>query len=317
MPFASLVTGTVTILLFRRGFWYIRFVLAYLTIVWLSSVVLATLTRGESVGPRARTARRISAFLSQALMQEAYFFLLPFYVGSSVTGSIQAVFIALLVGGVLLSTFDRPYERWVLNNRWTGALFYAFSFFACLNFMLPVIAGMRNIEALYLSGVLAALLTPPMLEPWRRVLQPRGLLRSAAGLAVILALLRLVLPVIPPAPLNVVEGGFAKEIDPRTRLPRGEVRSVGRSELEHLACYTSIFAPLGLKGDVVHVWRHNGVEVDRIRLRDITGGRKAGYRTWSFKTNFGPHPEGLWTVDVETDAGQLMGRLSLRVTPSR
>ncbi|MGH7355330.1 MAG: DUF2914 domain-containing protein, partial [Candidatus Rokuibacteriota bacterium] len=38
-----------------------------------------------------------------------------------------------------------------------------------------------------------------------------------------------------------------------------------------------------------------------------------GFRTWSRKTSFPRDPVGRWTVDVVTDGGQLIGRLSFRV----
>ncbi|MNT98741.1 hypothetical protein D3C72_2413920 [compost metagenome] len=63
------------------------------------------------------------------------------------------------------------------------------------------------------------------------------------------------------------------------------------------------------------MWRFNGREVDRIAL-NIHGGREAGYRAWTHKQNFPGNPAGRWQVQVLTEAGQMIGTLRFRVTPS-
>ena len=71
---------------------------------------------------------------------------------------------------------------------------------------------------------------------------------------------------------------------------------------------------LRLAERIYHVWRRNGVEVDRIAL-DIQGGSNDGYRAWSHKQNFPADVEGKWTVQVVTDAGQMLVVLRYRVGP--
>jgi hypothetical protein len=50
---------------------------------------------------------------------------------------------------------------------------------------------------------------------------------------------------------------------------------------------------------------------DRIRY-DVTGGRRNGYRGVTFKQHA---PPGQWRVDVETPAGQVLGRIGFRIAP--
>src|SRR5205814_10492121 len=77
------------------------------------------------------------------------------------------------------------------------------------------------------------------------------------------------------------------------------------------------YAPAGLSQRVRHVWRQNGKVGEVVELSPVRGRRREGLRTYSRKTAFPADPAGRWTVDVSTSAGQLVGRLSFRVTPSR
>jgi hypothetical protein len=52
-----------------------------------------------------------------------------------------------------------------------------------------------------------------------------------------------------------------------------------------------------------------------VDLSPVRGGRREGFRTYSRKAAFPADPAGRWTVDVTTSSGQLVGRLSFRVTP--
>jgi len=63
------------------------------------------------------------------------------------------------------------------------------------------------------------------------------------------------------------------------------------------------------------VWRQDGKVVEVVALSPVRGGRREGFRTYSRKTAFPVDPAGRWTVDVTTSWGQLVGRLSFRVTP--
>ena len=82
-----------------------------------------------------------------------------------------------------------------------------------------------------------------------------------------------------------------------------------------LVARTAIYAPAGLRQPVEHVWRREGRVVNVVRLTPVQGGRRDGFRTFSRKTAFPPDAVGRWTVDVTTEAGQLIGRLRFRVVP--
>jgi hypothetical protein len=95
------------------------------------------------------------------------------------------------------------------------------------------------------------------------------------------------------------------------------VHELHSSVIDKLIAITDVVVPGG-KGDrLVHVWRHDGSDIQRasettsrvdgpegiVRLRSDLSGR-----------DLPKHLVGDWAVDVETQDGQLVGRVSFVVT---
>jgi hypothetical protein len=82
--------------------------------------------------------------------------------------------------------------------------------------------------------------------------------------------------------------------------------------------YSAVFSPTKLDTTVVHHWQYyddakkSWVDYGNIKL-SIIGGRDGGFRTYSVV--FNPHP-GRWRVDVETERGQVIGRIKFEVIQS-
>jgi hypothetical protein len=82
-----------------------------------------------------------------------------------------------------------------------------------------------------------------------------------------------------------------------------------------LFVYGAVFAPKNLSTTVVHNWRRfdskigRWVSVSRIPYT-VIGGIDRGYRGYTQKSNL---EEGRWTVNVETDRGQVIGRITFEV----
>lgn len=135
--------------------------------------------------------------------------------------------------------------------------------------------------------------------------------------------------VIPPIPLSLREGGVYHEV---TR-QGSEYRLVAEKKSwwkklttaktihlvhgEPVYVFTAIFAPGELNTRIVHVWerydekKKRWVEHDRLSFY-LTGGRGEGFRGFSFKTTAAP---GRWRVSVETERGQVIGKVNFRVEP--
>jgi hypothetical protein len=120
---------------------------------------------------------------------------------------------------------------------------------------------------------------------------------------------------IPPVPLYLAHATFAKAVDqlepvePVTRISSEELRAWGR-----VVAFTAIVAPSGLSEPVYHVWKKGGRTLSQMLLAIVRGGRRSGFRMYSWKADLGADPSGLWQVDVSTVHGQLIGRVQLLVT---
>lgn len=90
------------------------------------------------------------------------------------------------------------------------------------------------------------------------------------------------------------------------------------AEGENISLYTAIFAPKNFQSKIVHHWqmydtvKKQWVSKDRLSFA-LSGGRNGGFRGYSTKNNV---PFGAWRVDVETDRGQVLGRVRFDVVPA-
>ena len=81
---------------------------------------------------------------------------------------------------------------------------------------------------------------------------------------------------------------------------------------QSLICATAIYAPLGLKDRLFHVWRRDGKHWATVELK-ITGGRAQGYRTHSRIHGFGLRANGKYTCTVQTLTGQVLGTRAMHI----
>lgn len=136
------------------------------------------------------------------------------------------------------------------------------------------------------------------------------------------------LNIIPPVPLSLKQIGVYHSIDraPQTTSAwftasyespawyvfwRDTASSFTYTQGDEAYCFSAIFAPGSLSTPVIHRWekfnRQNGNwETQSTFTFSINGGRAAGYRGYSQETM----TPGAWRCDVETQKGQLIGRIS-------
>jgi hypothetical protein len=74
---------------------------------------------------------------------------------------------------------------------------------------------------------------------------------------------------------------------------------------------TAIYAPLGLRDRIGHRWYQDGRLVFASPFYHLTGGREDGFRLWTSGQVSNVHPGTRVRLDVETEAGQLVGRSEL------
>lgn len=317
LPWASLASGVVGAFLMDRSPKSAWLIVLLALAGWIAVAGFALVSRldPERFSGKKQLLIRAAHFsallVTQSLMQSSLLFALPFYVQAAALSFEHAIFLGLLVAASVATLWDPLYLSVVRGTVARFAL-QGFATFTALNAVLPAL-GLSNHASLIVSALassagapLFTFLTAPGEGKRRRVVVV-GVL-AAVGLPLGLAFGGA--RVIPPAPLNLVRAEMGTALENReVSEPYDELDGVP----DVLFCWTAIRAPRGLKDRLKHVWRHDGKVVDEVPLK-ISGGREEGFRTWSKKTRFGRHPEGRWTCSVETEAGQLLGKRSVRLS---
>jgi hypothetical protein len=306
----ALAFGILVMWLSSRNFAYLRIIVFHISFIWLTSLFFPVLVNRPWLAPKWRERLRLAInYFNKNFYQQLLFFLLPVYYASMTFGSRNVMFMVLLALSALLATMDIVYDRY-LSVRWSlTALFFMFNLFAAINVMLPVLWAISNYLALCISGAVA-------LGGFASILYRLSGLRgrsvkmllggAACGLVVIIAFLP---SFIPPAPLCLTGADFGRSIRalhidaPLSSIPA----TPGR-----IYVLTAIKAPLGLEEEVRHVWYLNGERLHASGYHRVTGGRKEGYRLWSYITWRKDLKGRALTVDVETKGGQLIGRARLK-----
>jgi hypothetical protein len=317
---ASLLSGLTVLLVFRRGLPHVGWIVGYLVVLWLLFAVLTQVRDRLLAGGRGqRLMVTAGDYTIQTLYHDLLLFVLPAYYASTTLDGATAPFFLVLVAATLVTTIDPWYRALVHPRPWLGRAFFTFSLFAGLNVALPLV-GLRPSWAPGVSAALAVMALIPArvrqsdggAAAWRRGARVGVPLASgAAGLA------WLGLAAVPPAPLQVVRPTMARAVvdlapvDPVSRVSLADVRAWGG-----LYAFTPVAAPAGLHQAIRHRWSHEGRAVGMVPLpTPVQGGRAAGFRTYSRRTEFGPGAVGRWSVDVLTESGQLVGRLRFRIDP--
>ena len=244
----------------------------------------------------------------------------------SATLTSTAIFFALLV--VLLVGNEFLRDR--LSSLRLLVSLYAMVCFAFFTFFLPVMTGHMNV-AIFLTGAgLSAAVTFRVVQLIYRN-NPDRSKREAVGVTMpAFALIGLLvgfyfLNWIPPVPLALKFGGIYHEVIKRgdrfeLSFEKKWYQAWKRSDStfpanEPIYCFTAVFAPVDLNTTVYHHWyfRPNDskpfTHADKIPIK-ISGGREGGYRAYTFKQRLNP---GDWRVDVETEDGRIVGRVSVKV----
>lgn len=311
---ASVVMGFVTLLVFRRGVEYFPIFIGYLLLVWLAGVVFA--------GARKNLAGRVPRALSvaidytvQTLLHGLLLFLVPIYYASTTVSSGNVWLLAALVAAAILTTIDPWYRAVMARAPWTEVGLFWVGLFASLNAALPLI-GMPGEWVLLLGGSASVLSLLPAVRQHFRISMGSAVLRVTLGAVLFGTGVWWARAWIPPVPLYLTRATFARDVEqlepvePVARISSRELLAWGR-----LVAFTAIAAPSGLREPIYHVWQKNDHTLGEILLTTIRGGRQGGFRTYSWKTDLGADPAGVWQVDVRTAYGQLVGRVRLLVTP--
>lgn len=249
---------------------------------------------------------RLPYFLLQFLFGSLFSALFILYFKSSshwLSWIMSAVLAAVLVANEFL---ESEYKRFTLS--WSMFGLCAMLLF---NFALPFVLGSINPIWFYLSTLLGAGFAFWL---YKKTPNQLGSIKPVAAIAALL-MFAYAVDMIPPVPLvkrDVMMAYELDKVDGKYRLSQEQPRwwmlwykasnDLEMVEGQRVYCFSSIFAPPGLKTRLYHRWQHYNkkqgwVTQSRIGF-DISGGRYAGFRGYTYKNNLA---EGEWRVSVETE----------------
>ncbi len=207
-------------------------------------------------------------------------------------------------------------------------------------FFIPVVLKKIGPDIFVLSGFISLLIICVFLMLLRFVGHEKfkksgGLIWMGIGAVLLLMNVLYFTNIMPPIPLSLKQAGvyhnINRQADGNLSLLAEQrswptiIRDFFRfSETYHqvpgedVYVFSAVFSPTDLSTDIVHEWQYfdegagHWITSSRIDL-GILGGRASGYRTYSVKSSVFP---GKWRVNVETQNGQLIGRVKFVVEAS-
>ena len=239
----------------------------------------------------------------------------------------------IFIGLLILVLVGNEFIKERITSLKIQIILYFLALFSFIIFFIPVVVRIMNAFVFLISGILSLLLVAALVYFLYKKCQ--GLkLKEAKNLGVIIIILYFLLNIfyflnwIPPVPLSLKSGGIYHNVSREggeymLRFERGSWFNFWKSA-DHdfnyqsgdtTFCFAAVFAPTKLNKRIIHEWQYYSAKEESWKTTDrlsykITGGRDGGYRGFTYKKNI---QEGKWRVDVETDQGQLLGRIPFRL----
>lgn len=325
----ALGLGITVVTFAQKGFDHARWLAATASAAWLLVVLFFRLFGSGARQSHAHATTKVKlrffamTYALKNLYQGMLFFLLPFYWKTTTFSSPNAWFVVLIGTCALLSTLDIVFDRVVFKFRALASVFHGVALFGCLVLVVPALfPDTRTLTSLITATAITVIAFWTIHMDLKMLRDRRWLGLFAATLGGAIAIAYAGRTAIPPVPMYVAHGAVGPIVLADGRLGM-EVRDLHPSVIDKLIAITDVVVPGG-KGDrLLHVWRHDGHEVHRATedtTRDMNAEAleskdKGSIRLRSALTDrqLPSRLVGSWTVDVETQDGQLVGRVSFTV----
>jgi len=287
--------------------------LTWISTLFFERVAAAGAAAGEG-GTPPTLVHALSSYVTRVLYQETLFFLLPFYAYSTVIGSPNMLFLALLGGLAVLSCIDLVFDRWLRTRPVFALTFFTIVAFAAINLLLPLLVGLQPRYSTPVAMLLALGGAVPLaLRTARKGLRTRLWLVAAA---VAMLAVPMGLPgVIPPVPLRMERATFASGIErstlalANTFLDRVSVAETG----DALFVLVAVFAPTALPATVQLEW-WRGSELLRVSREIGITAHAASFRVWdAWRPASGSVSPGRYRVVLRTAQSRVFGVATLTV----
>lgn len=302
-------------------------IISYIAMAGISIALLNIYEGGKLRGKIFEWMHRLLPFVIQFAFGGLFSAFLIFYFRSSTIAAgwpFVLILVGLLIGNELFKKF---YQRMAFHMS-----VYYFLLFLFFIFYIPIVLGAMGRLVFLLSGavslvVFSLFMLGMYLIISKRIDETRKIIVISVACIFVFTNLLYFANIIPPIPLALKDKGVYHTI---IKIPGGyDVEYESQSKLHFLQRYptvhvipgrslyvfSSVFAPTKLNTNIVHHWQYynetQGKWITSTRAAfPIVGGRDAGYRGYSWKSNITP---GYWRVNVETPQGQLIGRIKFFV----
>jgi hypothetical protein len=209
---------------------------------------------------------------------------------------------------------------------------YFFILFSLSTLILPFVFNSISAWVFFLAAALSLALIYIYIQLLTKAVPDIQSIHHQIRASIIIIFLSMIslysLNIIPPIPLSLREAGVYHHVSRSgteylvqeestnffDKILPGQIIHLGGNDPAYV--FTSIFAPADLNTRIVHNWKYYNentrkwVSEDRLSYT-ISGGRDDGYRGFSFKRSL---DEGRWMVSVETERGQVLGRVKFSVS---
>lgn len=304
------------------------FIFAYLCLLGVSIVIYGRFKRGALDWDLVKQYEDYFHILIQFLMGGLLSVYTIFYFRSTPLSS-SAIFVVLL--GILLIA-----NEFLTNRLLNLNLLLVLHFFAWLSFcvfFVPVMIGQMGDTIFYASCTLSFIPTVTLLYFLYRPNWFRNAFRILKHAASILLLCLAIVVLyaqhlIPPIPMSMEEGGVYYNVTktnstyhltyqkpPYYKFWETSAEPFYWAQGRRVYCFVSIFAPTDFEATVHHQWQQYDPEQSVWRTTDniaydIHGGRRGGYRGYTYKQNVEP---GHWRVNVLTMDNRVLGRVHFEI----
>jgi hypothetical protein len=319
----ALSLGAFVVTFAQKGFGHARWLAISVSVAWL---VVLLFFRLFGTGARqdyvtawrgARLRFMVMTYVLKNLYQGMLFFLLPFYWKSAGEGAPNRWFVALLGACAVLSTLDLVFDRVLMRWKTLASIFYGVTLFACLNLVIPALfPHTRTLFTLLSAAAISVLGFSTLHVPLSALFRRRAAVLLPVALAAGVGLAYATRALIPPVPMHLASAAVGPAVLPDGRLAM-EVKSLHTSVVQRLLAVTDVAMPSGEGDRLQHVWRKDGEEVYRAPQDTTRAVGPAGTLRLQSQLDGKHLPSrlaGRWTLDVETEDGQLVGRTSFEVT---
>ncbi len=252
------------------------------------------------------------------------------YFSRSVSLSKTASFFFILV--ILFMANELLNKR--ISNKYLQFSVYFFISFTFFTFMIPVFIKEMNTNTFIFSGLVSLISTLVLITIIYRVSpSSRAEIHLGKLFGIVLSIYTLInifyfLNLIPPVPLALDSGIVAHNIKLEDNnyvvtyeteewyvfWRKHKLKFIYKPD-ENVYVFTSIFAPTNLEKTIFHRWKWRNDNTHKWEIMedigyDITGGRDAGYRGYTYKNNVKP---GRWKVEVITEEALVIGVIDFEI----